>query len=521
MANHVGVPGAVIVAFAVDTGAGSEQLVLFMEPMVEAPRAPSSTRSRTSSARRPVHTVHELHPHTIVLLPPQCIPRTAMGKVMRSACRQLFTSGAARSKADVWWSITGGFETGSAADHEAARRAEEEKALAVLSPAAREVAEQTVQSICVTSKNWADGRKPSVRSGVTELGLTSIDVMSIAGELARRLRRPVQAADIYRFPSIELLARHLTGEGVAASSAGVDIHTASPEECLSLFRVAVSERWCYSIEDAAIVTKVCPRICLAVTVGGAWAGGVIISLWPYSCFEDESRQGGFGWFCMYFVKPEFRNSGAAPLLGQRMVDLFKRPGFLFVALPVQHVQETYVKIGALAKWPKTTTERRRGARGEPPGRLRPLHGCRPRGLCRHREDLRVRPQRLPVGGAGRSSASGSRGPATSPSPRSRRAARSPATASCAGSRTASACPLYADSKAVAVLLLLACANTYGAGCRLGFSPDMTNEEAVQILQEFGFQKCPFDEECVRMYYNGVPQYPSKKLFGSFRGAFGF
>ncbi len=148
-----------------------------------------------AAIRRQLAEAHDVDLYAAILLRPATIPRTSSGKIQRSQTRQAFLSGQGLAIAGEW------------------RRSlspEREPATAVPG-AAKNLVQWLVEQLSRLSGVAADSLDAD--APFSTYGLDSKDAIALTGALQDWLGRPVSPTAVYDFPSISLLARHLSGTG--------------------------------------------------------------------------------------------------------------------------------------------------------------------------------------------------------------------------------------------------------------------------------------------------------------------
>ncbi|SEL30530.1 type I polyketide synthase [Streptacidiphilus jiangxiensis] len=135
-----------------------------------------------AAIRAAVSADHGLEAAAVVLIAPRTLPKTTSGKIRRGACRALFLDD----------SLTVRHQWNAA------------------STAPRTVAQLESWLLAhVALRTGTDVRQVAVDAPFDALGLASVDVVALSGELADWLGRPVSPTALYDRPTIAALARHL------------------------------------------------------------------------------------------------------------------------------------------------------------------------------------------------------------------------------------------------------------------------------------------------------------------------
>jgi acyl-CoA synthetase (AMP-forming)/AMP-acid ligase II/3-oxoacyl-(acyl-carrier-protein) synthase/acyl carrier protein len=173
-------------AFSVEIE-NEERVVLACEVRREALRK-LDVEAVAASVRRSLAQEYEVELHAMLLLKTATIPRTSSGKVQRSRIRLAYLSGEGLEIAGEWHKPVHAPST----QHDA-----------------KDVANwliERVSHLAGIAPHKVDPREP-----FSSYGLDSKDAIALSGELQERLGRPLPPTLVYDFPSISLLARHLTG----------------------------------------------------------------------------------------------------------------------------------------------------------------------------------------------------------------------------------------------------------------------------------------------------------------------
>jgi acyl transferase domain-containing protein/acyl-CoA synthetase (AMP-forming)/AMP-acid ligase II/acyl carrier protein len=188
-------------AFAVDA-ANEERLVVVQE--VERPRGLDAD-TVIMAIRQAVAREHELEVYGVVLLKPGGIPKTSSGKIQRHACKQGFLAGTLEPVAQ--WVLPLASGEGEIVGITKASEREKEKAPTPPSDA--------VQAWLVTKLSGYLHISPQdidVRRSFAEFGLSSVQAVTLSGELEEWLKCRLSPTVIFEYPTIEALAAYLSGE---------------------------------------------------------------------------------------------------------------------------------------------------------------------------------------------------------------------------------------------------------------------------------------------------------------------
>lgn len=200
-----------VAAFSIDAdsvGADeAEQLVVVCEVSRERLQKLNADEA-LQAVRQAVAEEHEVDPAAIVLLRTLALPKTSSGKVQRRACRDRFLAGTL----DVVGQWRRPLPTQAPPSDHAVTYGSVREWLVLRIAAQAGMASQDVK----------------VTDAFSRFGLDSQRAVVLSGELQEWLGRPVSATVAYDFPSIDALARHLTGDTEAAAQAKGVTDSAEP-----------------------------------------------------------------------------------------------------------------------------------------------------------------------------------------------------------------------------------------------------------------------------------------------------
>jgi acyl transferase domain-containing protein/acyl-CoA synthetase (AMP-forming)/AMP-acid ligase II/acyl carrier protein len=195
---HAALSADATAAFSIpaDDAEESEQLVVVCE-VVRERLARLNADEVLLAARQMVAEEHEVDPAAIVLLRPLSLPKTSSGKIQRGACCERFLAGTLDVVAE-WRRPTQGSRSLDTSLRGASAVA---SYAAVRDWLVARIAEQTG----VTPEHVGIG------DPFSRYGLDSQRAVALSGELQDWLGQPIPATVAYDFPSIDALARHLSG----------------------------------------------------------------------------------------------------------------------------------------------------------------------------------------------------------------------------------------------------------------------------------------------------------------------
>jgi acyl transferase domain-containing protein/acyl-CoA synthetase (AMP-forming)/AMP-acid ligase II/acyl carrier protein len=196
-------------AFAVEAG-GQERLVVVQE--LDRPAKDVPVDEVVRAVRESVAEQLELDVYAVALLRRRSLPRTSSGKVQRHVCRALFLEGGldevARSLVEP---------SDDPLEPTAARATPDDR------PGVARAAEE-IRDWLATRLAAVLGVPPpelDVHQPLGGSGLTSVQVIGLAGELQEWLGRPLSPTLVYEYPTIDELSRYLAG-GPAGAAAGAN-----------------------------------------------------------------------------------------------------------------------------------------------------------------------------------------------------------------------------------------------------------------------------------------------------------
>jgi acyl transferase domain-containing protein/acyl-CoA synthetase (AMP-forming)/AMP-acid ligase II/acyl carrier protein len=211
-ASHPGLRPAGAAAFAIEA-AGEERLVIAAE--IDRP-GKLDTAAVIDAIRQAVASEHELEVHAIVLVRPAAIPKTSSGKIQRHACCQGFLGG-----------------TLDAVARWVQPASEEHPPIHAPPSLAERPTSAAIESWLVTKLSGCLHVPPQeidVRRPFAEFGLSSVQAVTLSGELEGWLRCRLSPTLLFEYPTIEALAGHLSGEkpSVAPAAPGEHMGAAEP-----------------------------------------------------------------------------------------------------------------------------------------------------------------------------------------------------------------------------------------------------------------------------------------------------
>jgi acyl transferase domain-containing protein/acyl carrier protein len=204
-ASHAALNADAAAAFSIpaDDAEEGEQLVVVCE-VVRGRLAKLNADEVLLAARQMVAEEHEVDPAVIVLLRPLSLPKTSSGKIQRRACCERFLAGTLDVVAE-WRRPTRGSmpsHTSWSFDVQDLQRAPGVASYAAVRDwLVARIAEQT----------GVAPQDVGIGDPFSRYGLDSQRAVVLSGELQDWLGAPIPATVAYDFPSIDALARHLSG----------------------------------------------------------------------------------------------------------------------------------------------------------------------------------------------------------------------------------------------------------------------------------------------------------------------
>ncbi len=204
--SHPGLRPGGSAAFSVEI-AGSEQVVVAAE--VERRQRDLDPDELIVAIREAVAADHEIELYAVVLLKTGALPKTSSGKVRRHACREDFLADCLPTVA--CWTNPALVETlPFSAD---SPLASESRAPTDL-PRSAEAVEAFLVDL-VSQRLDRPAEEFDVSRPFVSLGISSVQIVELTGELEKWLQRPLPPTFFYNYPTITALAEHLASEGTA------------------------------------------------------------------------------------------------------------------------------------------------------------------------------------------------------------------------------------------------------------------------------------------------------------------
>ncbi|SFU36749.1 type I polyketide synthase [Pseudoduganella namucuonensis] len=180
-------------AFSVEVG-GVERLVVVQE-VRRSQRNKIDGKEVAQAIRAAIAEVHGLPVYAVLLLKPASVHITSSGKIQRQACKKSFLDDEFETL-HAWCEDAGAIAPDAAPSHPG--------------PSRQAIAGWMTERIAQAQKISAG----HVLSDMpfTSLGLDSLQLVALTGDLAAWLKIPIEPTLLYSYPNIDSLARHLSGQ---------------------------------------------------------------------------------------------------------------------------------------------------------------------------------------------------------------------------------------------------------------------------------------------------------------------
>ncbi|WP_324787953.1 SDR family NAD(P)-dependent oxidoreductase [Streptomyces sp. H51] len=185
---------------------GEERLIVVQE--YRGSKDPAEHRRVILAIREAVAREHGLQAYAVALVRPGTVPKTTSGKLQRAACLDGFMSDSLKAVA-VWRHDRDGAVPGLPDGGVPSG--------APVLAGAQEIEEWLREALAEATGSRPEAVDPTVP--LAAYGLQSVQMVTLAGDLERRLGRPVAATVVWEQPTVEKLARHLAGETATATAA--------------------------------------------------------------------------------------------------------------------------------------------------------------------------------------------------------------------------------------------------------------------------------------------------------------
>jgi acyl transferase domain-containing protein/acyl-CoA synthetase (AMP-forming)/AMP-acid ligase II/acyl carrier protein len=193
-------------AFSVEVN-GEERVVVAVEVRRTERRTAGDEVVR--AVRAAIAAQHGLDLHALLLLKPATIQMTSSGKIQRGACKRAYLAG--ELDPILEWKHEGDPASGSS---RALPATPGDAPAAPAGPRVRTYAEvvEWLGSAIARKKDVARSEVSESRP-FSELGLDSVELVELSGDLSTWLGRPLEPSDLYNYPDVERLARFACGDG--------------------------------------------------------------------------------------------------------------------------------------------------------------------------------------------------------------------------------------------------------------------------------------------------------------------
>lgn len=203
--SHAAVRSSCVAAFSVEVR-GSEQLVIVAE--IERQYLRGNMDEIVSSIRQAVAEQHELQTYSITLIKPGSILKTSSGKVQRRGCREAFLT---QTLETVYaWTLGQ-----SAIDEETPVKESAAEAMAAAPATETGKTKDEIQAWLIAQiaeRLEVNPRDIDSRVPFAHYGMDSVQAVSLTADLETWLGRDLSPTLAYDYPTIDALARYLSGE---------------------------------------------------------------------------------------------------------------------------------------------------------------------------------------------------------------------------------------------------------------------------------------------------------------------
>jgi acyl transferase domain-containing protein/acyl-CoA synthetase (AMP-forming)/AMP-acid ligase II/acyl carrier protein len=203
---HVALRPGCGAAFAVATPDG-EELVVVHEFDASAGASPQVL---TAGIVEAVAVNHDISPGAVVLIEARSIEKTSSGKIRRRATREAFLGGALE-EVHRWLNPRSGLaDAAPQPDKPPTQPSSAPTTASKKSARAREIERWLTAQLAADLK--VSGDCVDLRAPFSTYGLSSLEAVSLVGELEAWLAVPIPTATLYDYPTVEGLAAHLAGD---------------------------------------------------------------------------------------------------------------------------------------------------------------------------------------------------------------------------------------------------------------------------------------------------------------------
>ncbi|HEX3641760.1 MAG TPA: beta-ketoacyl synthase N-terminal-like domain-containing protein, partial [Ktedonobacteraceae bacterium] len=232
-------------AFSIDKD-GEERLVVVQEVERQALSQPahlSKLDEIIAAIRQAIAEEHELQVYAIALIKPSSLPKTSSGKVQRRSARQAYLDS---SLAIVYeWNLSQAQEADISSPEPSEQSVQPQEppkgarqtAQTTSADPGKDTAEIQVWLVTHIAKELkVNSREIDIHTPFAQYGMDSVQAVSMAVDLEDWLGRELPATVVYDYPTIEGLARHLSGEitNTQPASSQPDNHAISTNDAIAI-----------------------------------------------------------------------------------------------------------------------------------------------------------------------------------------------------------------------------------------------------------------------------------------------
>ncbi|HEY5834904.1 beta-ketoacyl synthase N-terminal-like domain-containing protein, partial [Streptomyces sp.] len=237
---------------------GEERLVVVQE--YRGSRSPEERARVIAAIRAEIAREHGLQAYVVALARAGTVPKTSSGKLQRAACLDALLAGTMEPLA-LWRADEADADAGPAqrdtpatpgTSRSATRTGARDAASPPPAPGAAEIEQLLREALAAATGGRADAVDPELP--FAGYGLRSVEMVTMVGDLERRLGVPLEPTVVWEHPTAAKLARHLAGQSAAP---GAGRPAGEPVTSLAAPALAVSpaaaERGPAAAEPIAII----------------------------------------------------------------------------------------------------------------------------------------------------------------------------------------------------------------------------------------------------------------------------
>ncbi|WP_225830135.1 type I polyketide synthase [Streptomyces sp. NK08204] len=201
---------------------GEERLIVIQE--YRGSKEPAEHRRIIGAIRAEIAQEHGLQAFAVALVRTGTVPKTSSGKLQRAACLDSFMNDSLNAVALWRHDRDGAVPAAPAAGEHTTGEAAPEPSVAAT---AADIEGWLREALAEATGSRPEAVDPALPFAA--YGLQSVHMVTLAGDLERRLGRPVDATVAWAHPTVEKLARHLAGEPATdAVPIGAAVTTVAP-----------------------------------------------------------------------------------------------------------------------------------------------------------------------------------------------------------------------------------------------------------------------------------------------------